>query len=149
VKADMGDYPDFTNPTWWKDQDEGVYLRPEWAAKEAEDKNFHLGIVDKASGAGALGTYTVPAGKTLYICGLSWYLYAHAAADRDKDQVGAAVLNDQDADTYPVNLGGHGGAGMNLNKPMTVPAGNRFRYGLYNFSNHNATGILNAWGYEI
>ena len=68
-------YPDFEG------NKVGLYLMPEWAAKEGKEWSKIVVGANKAFGTSANGSYLVPAGKTLYITQASWQSVASAAAD--------------------------------------------------------------------
>jgi len=141
--------PDYSAATEIAAQSVGVYLQPEWAAKEGNDKNFHVSYDNTPSGSGTYGTYTVPAGKTLYICGISWAIYAYSAADGDLNQIGFAWLENDTTGVTLVYQGGNGGGSATFPKPLVIPEGEKFKYRIYNLSNHAAVVRLSTWGYEI
>jgi len=136
-------YPDFEGDK------SGLYLKPEWSAKEARDKNFGLTMANKASGEYVAGSYAVPAGKTLYITGLSFSINGTEAEDRDNNQVGEAVLLLFAGLLTRAILGGNGGGGIALSKPIVFEAEDVMYILLYNYANHNCGGYLTLWGYEV
>jgi len=127
----------------------GVYLQPEWAAKEGVDKNITVWENNVAAGSGTTGYYTVPSGKTLFICGASFKIHAYLAADRDLNQMGALRLRDNTAGIELCFLGGNGGAGTTFPKPLVFNEGTELYYGAYNYSDHSCNLCLTVWGYEI
>jgi len=48
----------------------GVYLKPDWEAKEGNDKNFYVTATNRGFNESNYLEYAVTAGKTLYLCGL-------------------------------------------------------------------------------
>lgn len=145
----MADYPDGTRLTDFLSQTVGVYLQPEWTALQGVDKNFRLYNAALAFDAFAFANYTVPADKTLYICGLSFFLHAAAIADGDKPQIGyAGIYNATDA-LYLGDVGGNGGGAIAFPKPLVVEGGKVFRYWIFNEANHTCKAQVTVWGYEI
>ncbi len=130
-------------------QDVGIYLQPEWAALQGDDKNFSVGASNQTRGNGASASYTVTAGKTLYISGASFWIYANLAADSDKNQMGLAWLYNNTDLIYLATLGGNGGGGLSFPKPLVIPSEKEFKYFVLNRSNHNCDMYMSAWGYEI
>ncbi len=126
-----------------------VVLRPEWAAVEKIDKNIYFvsGIINV--GAFDFSTYVVTAGKTLYICGLSWGLNACVASDRDLNQMGMVQLRDNTTGVTFTILGGNGGHGIVYSKPHTIPSAHSLRWYIVNASNHTCWGEIAIWGYEV
>lgn len=127
----------------------GIYLQPEWAALQGKDKNFRATGTNKATGTGTLFTYTVPDGKTLYVCGVSFYLYATTEGDRDLNQIGFARLINDTTSIRLASLGGNGGNGLVFPKPIVVPENEKLDGESLNGSNHNCNMDMTAWGYEI
>lgn len=134
-------YPDFEGDKV------GLYLKPEWAAKEGVDKNFYAVGADKAFGAGADGSYVVPAGKTLYITQYSYYNRAVLAADADNNQMCWGYLTD--LIIADVVFGGNGGGGGILKKPWVIIAGATMKWYIKNTANHNCHIGLVINGYEV
>lgn len=132
-------------------QSVGVYLKPDWETKEGNDKNFQ--VVAPVGGMSFADTeyiaYEVPGGKTLYICGISFLIRAHDAADYDHFLYGEVYLWDFSVGVTPVHLGGLGGGGLPLSKPMKVAAGDFFRLTIRSFANVTVDMIGSAFGYEI
>jgi len=126
----------------------GVYLQPEWAAKEGEDKNFHSSGNVTADGGSVNVTYTVPTGKTLYIGGLSTAIYAQdIPTDYDHflyNQCGIAV-----AGTNIAGIGGLGGTLITFQKPIVANAGEEIIALSVNRSNIACWASVSVWGYEI
>jgi len=130
-------------------QNVGVYLQPEWAAKTGVDKNFLASTTNVAFGSGIYGDYTVATGKTLYICGFSCDNFAYNQADADSNQMCCVYLTDMTTDVRLAEIGGNGGAGMVLSKPIAIPSGHQFRYRVTNRANHYTSLGITVWGYEV
>ena len=137
------DYPDFEGGK------QRVYLTPEWAAKEAVDKDFSQIGVGLAVGAGILQTYLVPAGKTLYITLSSGACYAFAAADAELNQIVFAYVRDLTTGAMGLLIGGNGGYFAAFGKPFVVVAGHTLEAGVYNKTNHVANISQIVSGYEV
>lgn len=126
----------------------GVYLQPEWATTQNQDKNLRYIAYNKAPETFVEGGYTVPPGKTLYIVSIETFIYSYAAADGDKPQhFYAGVFNE--AGTFDISLGGSGGTVMNLTRPLRANAGDQVGFSMNNMSNHNCNMGICAQGYEI
>jgi len=136
-------YPDYEGDK------SGLYLKPEWAAKEGTDKNFFVARLNVAYLGFASATYTVPAKKTLYVCGLTFSVIAVAAVDADKNQVGTGYLRNDTDGIVLLDLGGNAGNWVTFPKPIVVAAGKDFLYAVYNFANHRCHIAISVWGYEI
>ena len=125
----------------------GLYLMPEWAAREGLDKNItvisgSLGFLDTAE-----TEYIVPIAKTLYIVGMSFGSRADAEADADKNQM---ALVDLTIDTqYLSFLGGNGGNGEPFNKPMVFAGETTLKLRVWGYANHNIHVWASCWGYEV
>jgi len=127
----------------------GLYLKPEEAARKGTDKNFRAFGDSIASTDIVYGEYTVPADKTLYICGITCAAMATAVGDRDSNQiVTARVYNVTDVKTL-VDAGGNGGASAMLTKPIAIAGGKKFQYQARNHSGHDCSLYVSCWGYEI
>ena len=135
-------------PTTINAQSVGVYLNPEWQTKEGNDKNFGYYGTDVATNGKANGSYEVTTGKTLYITSIQAYMYAYAAADRDKAQHFVTEVYDDDS-TFKVMFGGDGGGVLDLSRPLVVDAGNRINFYIRNYANHSCNIGISAQGYEI
>ena len=136
-------YPD------WEGGKSGLYLMPEWAAKEATDKNFRGIATDKGYPLGITVAYTVPIGKTLYITNYSFRLVASNVADADKNQIGVAyVFNFTDAIVYS-EIGGNGGGSVSLNKPLRFAGGKIANFIANCYANHDCDVVIAANGYEV
>jgi len=127
----------------------GIYLQPEWAATEGIDKNFYGEAANIASKSAGGGAYTVPAGKTLYLVGMTFFLYGAAAADRDLLQIGVGALINGTDNIWLATVGGNGGGNITFPKPIVLVGGKLLYYYCYNFSNHLANLGISTWGYEV
>ena len=130
-------------------QSVGIYTQPEWAAKELIDKNFIATATNLTFGQLAYGSYTVPGTKALYLCGMSFSIYASASADADINQMGMAYLYNETDIIVLAALGGNGGGGIAFTKPIRVAANKEFRYYCASYANHEASVIITTWGYEL
>jgi len=130
-------------------QSVGVYLQTEWETKEGHDKNFRSSGTSKNWGGNTYFEYEVPAGKTLYITGVSYAIFPDAAADYDHhlhfwlEMYQLLPLN-----RY-VDIGGEGGGAIMLTKPIVIPHGKAVQGKITNKSNVSCTVVVCAWGYEI
>lgn len=132
-----------------KTQSVSIKNQAEWSALAGTDKNFSLNGINEPSGEVIHGSYTVTTGKTLYICGLSFYIYAYAAANGELNQIGCAFLNNYTNTTDLAYIGGNGGGSITFPKPIPLEADKVLRYYVGNESNHNCTMGVTAWGYEV
>jgi hypothetical protein len=136
-------YPDFEGDK------SGLYLKPEWAAKEATDKNFQAYASNVVWGFGATVSYTVPVGKTLYITELTFRCYSFAMANADLPQHVWAFLINATAGVTPVDIGGNGGGQVVLNKPVVFTAGQLMTLEVWPGANHACNVGITAQGYEV
>lgn len=129
-------------------QSVGVYLQPEWATKEGKDKTFLFSGVNKAVDDSVSDSYSVPAGKTLYITSIQASTYASASAEADKPQHFLAGIW-TDSGSFDVRFGGSGGAVLSLPQSLRTGIADQVNFYIYNFSNHICNLGINAQGYEI
>lgn len=130
-------------------QSVGVYLQPEWAAKENQDKNFYASASNQARNGSAAIEYTVPAGKTLFLCGVGGGSSSYLAADYDHFLYVMLSIGDATDEEVLARFGGLGGLAVPLNKPLTFPAGHEVEIKIFNYANVNCDLEVTAWGYEI
>jgi hypothetical protein len=130
-------------------QSVGIYLQPEWAAKEGKDKNFLAYSAGVVPGDGPSIVYTVPAGKTLYITQIAWFSCAADGADRELNQMCSSLLYNATTDTFYQSIGGNGGGSCIYNKPYVIPAGQQIQIYCTNESNHTTNAYITAQGYEV
>jgi len=128
-------------------QNVGVYLQPEWAALQGIDKNF-IGIAtNKAWEESVEVTYTVPAGKTLYITSVGGSSYASAQANADLNQICRIGL------AFGIitlcQLGGNSGCGLTFSKPYSIAGGQTMSLWIVNEANHITNLRVFANGYEV
>ena len=129
-------------------QSVGVYLQPEWAAKEGLDKTFFVSLGNKTFHQYGHADYAVPTGKTLYLTAMSFQSSASNAADADKNQMAVIYLFDTVSGNLGI-LGGNGGGAVVFEKPVVVGGGHTLQlYGLSQ-SNHAIDMTGCAWGYEV
>lgn len=134
-------YPDFEGDK------SGVYLTPEWAAKEGVDKTIVVSKQDAAWGEFGSTTYTVPTAKTLYLNNMSFTIHAENAADYDHSLYGVAWLV-IGATTY-ATLGGLGGGSVTFPKPVKLVAGEVLGVLVANYSNVDCRLVVTVAGYEV
>lgn len=132
-------------------QSVGLYSYPEWAAKEGEDKNFSATGSLKGWAEYVREEYTVPTGKVLYICGMSFAIFASLGDDYDHHLHFSGSLYDA-TDATPVllaPLGGNGGGSIIFSKPIAFTADKKMRLNLMNASGVDCNLYAACWGYEI
>lgn len=135
-----------------QDQNKGMYLQPEWAAKEGTDKNFTATVQNKTRDQYTYVTYQVPSGKTLYVTGVSFWIYSNAAADYDHFFYGSLVFKEGPWDepgTHKGYGGGVGGGILPFTKPIEIVASEYATAMIYNRSNVAANLAVSFWGYEL
>ncbi len=125
----------------------GINLQPGWAAEQGTDKDFDATTANVATGSYVAASYTVPAGKALFITCISGKSFGSAAADRDKDQM--CELRMEIDGTPVVYIGGNGGAIATFSKPYKVAAGEEMELFTYNRANHNCDLSVAGNGYEV
>lgn len=127
----------------------GVFLQPEWAAKQQTDKNL-IGVgSNKGFGEAAIVQYIVAAAEGFYVCGASAQINAQSSGDYDHFVYCKLEVEDTTAGTSLGVTGGIGGAVIPFGKPMRVPAGNLVTGRCYNFSSLTCSCTVVIWGYEI
>jgi len=137
-------YPDFEGDK------SGLYLKPEWAAKEGTDKSFYANRIAATFGqAPPAAFYLVPVGKTLYLNGLSFGVRANLVADADNNQMGSAYIIDTTTGDIYGYVGGNGGGCVVFPKPIVIPGGDVVAYPVVCQANHACDIDVTCWGYEI
>jgi hypothetical protein len=136
-------YPDYEGSK------QKVYLTPEWAAKEATDKNFVSAIASGGFGTGTGVVYTVPAGKTLYITQFSFRCTALNVADGDSNQMCESYIKDNTTGAILWKQGGNGGSGMTFSKPQVIASGHQVGFYVGSFANHDTVYDICGGGYEF
>ena len=128
-------------------QNIGVQLQPDWQAYQGNDKNFYGTGGDVATGYSIVVLYTVTAGKTLYLVSAGASLWAHAAANRNNNQICCLFVQVNGVTVFAI--GGNGGASVTYPKPIKVTAG--VQVGIYagNYSNQNGDLQVCGFGYEV
>lgn len=138
--------------TDFKAQSVGMYPQSEWAAKEGTDKELLFEKGDLAAGAQASASYHVPAGKTLYITCFGCYVHATEATDRDTNHIVNCLIYDfVPPATYQYKgvIGGNGGCGLSLTKPVVIDAAHYLELMVRNGSNHEVAARAFAGGFEL
>lgn len=138
-------YPDFEG------EKSGLYLTPEWAAKEGKDVTITDSAGNVSYSAGVTKDTVIPADTTRFIVQASWVNRAQDAADADKDQM--SQLGIAKIDPAPtVNhclIGGNGGGQANFPKPLKFATGETLRVVATNWANHDTVISFTLTGYDI
>lgn len=125
----------------------GIYLQPEWAAKEGFGKMIWAEGLDKAWAVNLIAGYTVPANKELYITNAAGASVAHNAADGDKPQQcygGISIAG------TPVGVcGGNGGFSIAFTTPVRAVAAEFIQGWIWNHANHNVDLYVTLTAYEV
>ena len=129
-------------------QSVGVYLKGEWESKEGNFKSHSVAGSDVAPGTTSYADYTVPAGKTFYMCSLSASSYATNAADKNSNQIVACYVMAPPG-TLHMQGGGNGGYFGSISPPVRVSENVTIRVGVYNGANHNVYDYACVLGYEV
>ena len=125
----------------------GIYLQPEWAAKTGIDKNFACENDNAAWAEVAYVSYSVPAGKTLFLSGLSFQTQVLTNTDYDHFlyvQIAVTV-----AGTTIVTFAGLGGGSLTFPKPIVADATEEVILLVVNRANLSCKISATMWGYEI
>lgn len=136
-------------PTDWQDQYRGVFLKPDWEAKEGRDKTFETALMDQGFNNSSSVSYTVPAGKTLYITDYTFYARATNVADADSPQMCLGHLRNVTDNLSYMLQGGNGGGGGTPVVPIVIPENKEFRATIYVYGNHNMNAGILTRGYEV
>ena len=134
--------------TNFKEQEVGVYAQPEWAAKIGVDKNFLVLGAAMTWHEIAEETYLVPAGKTLYINGISFRITVNTNTDYDHFLYGEVRLG-LEAGAILGGIGGIGGNGITFPKPQVLSAGETMLLEVINNTSLTVSIEGYAWGYEL
>ena len=126
----------------------GVSLKPEWETKEGNYKAIEAGSTNIASGGQTYSDYTVPTGKTLYLCMFSAQSGGTSAADRDIHQM-LEVRIESPIGTNKLVAGGNGGFISPINPPIKITEGETIRVRIVNWSNHIVDARSFVTGYEV
>ena len=127
----------------------GVYLQPEWAARENLDKSIRAYDTNKPFEGSASTSYVVPAGKTLYIVSVSFIQHVNAAVDYDHHLWGEVHLIDMTTGATLYKVAGHGGGNLILPTPAIIPGEHEFQLYIINSSNVNCYLDGVTLGYEM
>ena len=130
-------------------QSVGVYLQPEWAAKQGIDKNIRGLANDEGWGGSLKVAYTVPEGKTLYITLVTAGGRANEEADGSKIQNIRVVLFNQTTETFVLETAGEGGVVVPLAKPVAVAEEEEINLFAYNYAAHHSNLYGTIMGYEV
>lgn len=121
----------------------GLYLKADWEVIQGTDKNLYAYATCNDATVTTVLDYTVPAGKTFYICqwGFNMALVTGMIGWLD-------YLHDATPSPLAVN-GGYCGAAQSFTKPIAVVAGDHVRVVLYQASGSGGTGRASVGGYEL
>lgn len=144
-----GDVTGNVNITIASAQKVGLFLQPEWAAKEQTDKNFRGTTSDLQYGLYTLASYPVTKGKTLIVNHIGGKSSGHNLADRDKPQMMSVSIYDETAEEYLFDAGGNGGIFASLPKPIRIPSEHYIWIMGWNWAGHNCDVTVSASGYEV
>jgi hypothetical protein len=126
-----------------------VVLSSVWAAKEAKEKVL-IGLKAGAVfGEYSTVSYTVPAGKTLYIPTVTGAAVASVAANADLPQHCVSEVRAPVIGTVQIYSGSDGGGPVPLDTPIVVDAGELVVGYLTNYANHAMDLIQVLRGYEL
>jgi len=134
-------YPDFEGDK------SGLYLKPEWAAKEGKDKDFLTQGLNKAFGESKDISYAVPALKILLVTQLFASNMAVVAADADNNQFCIVEISVGDMPKYEVGM--NGGGLVVLAKPYVIDSEETVAVNVTNRANHNTNINVGFSGYEV
>lgn len=135
-------YPDFEGDK------SAVFSKADWAALMGIDKDFSGIGTDKAFNASTLVTYTVPAGKKLYIVQASIGIFASAVANADNNQFGYLYLYNATTAANLAFVGVNGGGSLMFPKPIALTALQVFRLYGVSKANHDVDIYISASGWE-
>ncbi len=127
----------------------GMYLKPDWEAKENHDKGFHIANTSIAYGESSYVSYTVTAGKTLYLTHMGFSIVAAASADYDHHLVGECYIYNHTASKLLARVGGNGGNSSSFPQPIVIDAGEEFQGSIGSYAGVTCRMSAAFWGYEI
>jgi len=126
-----------------------VLLRGDFAAVVGVDKNFEAFNGNVGVGGTASLSYTVTAGKTLYITQVAFVCEAAVDANKDLPSAGGLSLKNDTLGIFHFRMGGVGGGGMGLAKPVVFTTGQTMIIYTHNWSDHACACYGYALGYEL
>lgn len=136
--------------TNFKEQEVGVYLQPEWAAKKEIDKNLEIIECVIEDDDTASIDYPVGAGKTLYLTHYSVSISGDTRADRELPQIVEAYIAIGGPPwSYYGIAGGNGGVVQAFTKPVVIDGGETVWLIIHNRAGHSAKVWGSCCGYEI
>jgi len=136
-------------PVDFQDQFVGMLDDPQWQSLQGNHKTKY-----KESGtltwsqSFATVDYAPPAGKSLFITGMGFSIYAKVDTDYDHHLRGEAVLYCSYLGNEVAVVGGEGGGGVIFPTPIRVPATEAVSVRGTNWTNLNAVMKVAWWGYE-
>ncbi len=134
-------YPDYEGDK------SGLYLKPEWAAKEGIDLNLLALGAGKTWGQGVILFQPVLAGQTLFITQVQCAIFADAALDSELNNMCSLSLV-----VGVINVayqGGNGGVSLPLPKPIVIVGVDCFSAGVTDRSNPTCSLVVSAQGYLV
>lgn len=134
-------------PIRYAAQEIGIYLQPEWAAKEGEGKYFCASCSNYIRLQFLKIEYTVPTGKEFFITNYSGWAKANKVEDADKNQFCVGYM-DVAYEEFGA-IGGNGGVSLTFPTPIRATAGQLVRVWLCGTSNHNTDMYVSLAGYEV
>jgi hypothetical protein len=132
-----------------KAQTVGVYLQPDWAAKEGTDKQFQAAENNIEYFDAVLDSYTVPTGKTLFITTLSCESDPSNIGDAQKRAQLSLSVHNSSTGKDVFEIGCDGGGCWTLTKPVSFSAGTLVLFCLQNLADHKRHLRIHVYGYEI
>jgi len=130
-------------------QNVGLYLKPEWEAKEGNDKGFQISNVNMVWGNSSYVEYDVPAGKTLYITSMGFGIFSAASDDYDHYLYGECYIYNATSVATIARVGGLGGGSLPFSQPLVIPAGEKFQGSICCYAGVTCRMAASFWGYEI
>lgn len=137
------DYPDFEGGK------QALYLTPAWAALVGNEKHLGGSQTNRAWSEYASFSYTVPAGKTLYVTEISWEISAYIEEDADNNQFGSVWIWNHDTLNWDWYQGSNGGDGVVFAIPKVYEAGVQITIYCYCLANHACSVAVNMSGFEV
>jgi len=125
-------------------QSVGIYLKADWEVLQGTDKNEYGYATVGAEAEAIVLDYTVPAGKTFYICQWGFGVLWNGGVIAKLSHVHNATV------TYLSVAGGYSGGTQSFTKPIAVLAGYHIKVYIINMDSGGAhTGYGSIGGYEI
>jgi len=129
-------------------QNIGLMLQSAWAASLGTDKEFDSLDLNQPWLGSTTFTYTVPAGKTLFLTGFDTQLRHTKAEEAASPLYFISYLYNDTAGITHCRSGGVGGQELQFTKPIVIPAGEDMVGIAYNATRAHANISIHASGYE-